>query len=106
MYSSMKHLRLWHRGYRRTIHCSSGPPYSVSPEDIHDFAELLLKKTYFQCHNSYYGKIEGATVGSTLSPTIANTYMEYFEKIAMDTLCHKPKFWSRYVDDTSVIWPH
>ena len=78
----------------------------IPPEDIHALAEVCLKTTYFQYQDSYHEQIEGAAMGSPLSPIIANIYMEHFEKIAVDTSSLQPMFWCRYVDDTFVIWPH
>jgi hypothetical protein len=45
-------------------------------------------------------------MGSPLSPVIAYSYMEDFEKNAIEQATHKPVCWFRYVDDTFVIWPH
>jgi hypothetical protein len=44
-------------------------------------------------------------MGSSLSPVIANYFMEDFEKMALDRAAHKPLCWFRYVDDTFIIWP-
>jgi len=44
-------------------------------------------------------------MGSSLSPVIANFFMENFEKRTIDKATHKPVYWFRYVDDTFVIWP-
>ena len=41
-------------------------------------------------------------MGFTVSPIVANLYMEYFEQKALSTAPH-PSLWCRYVDDTFVI---
>ena len=45
-------------------------------------------------------------MGSSLSPVIANIFMEHFETLALNNFHQKPKCWFRFVDDTFVIWPH
>ncbi len=40
----------------------------------------MSQTTYFQFQDK---QIEGAAMGSPLSPIIANTYMEYFEQMAL-----------------------
>ena len=47
-------------------------------------------------------QVEGAAMGSPVSPIVANLYMEYLEQKALST-APTPKFWGRYVDDTFVI---
>jgi len=45
-------------------------------------------------------------MGSPLSPIMANPFMEKFENKALDTFPLKPKFWIKFLNDTSVYWPH
>ena len=42
-------------------------------------------------------------MGSPVSPVVANTYMEYFEDLAMTTSPNSPRVWKWYVDDTFCI---
>ena len=44
------------------------------------------------------------TMGSPLSPIVANLYMEAFESRALETAILKPKLWLRYVDDIFAVW--
>ena len=48
----------------------------------------------------------GMTMGSPLSPVMANIYMEQFQKEVLETAPLKPSLWLRYVDDTFVLWQH
>ena len=43
-----------------------------------------------------------ATIGSPLSPIVANLFMETFEEKAVLRL----RMWVKYMDDTFVLWPH
>jgi hypothetical protein len=45
-------------------------------------------------------------MGSPLSTVISNSYMEVYEKAALESAPLKPRCWFRYVGDTFVIWQH
>ena len=65
--------------------------------------EFCLKNTYFSFQDQFYEQVEGAAMGSPVSPIVANLYMEYLEQKALSTAPHPLRFWHRFVDDTFVI---
>ena len=42
--------------------------------------EFCLKNTYFSFQDQFYEQVEGAAMGSPVSPIVANLYMEYLEQ--------------------------
>ena len=60
---------------------------------------LFVETTYFGIGSDIYRQ-EGLAIGSPLSPTLQNIYMEYFEEIALGAISLKPSTWLWYVDDT------
>jgi retron-type reverse transcriptase len=75
-------------------------------EDTLALFKHTLTSTYFSSDGNYYEQTDGVAMGSPLSPDIANFFMEDFEDKAIELATLKPTYWYRYVDDTSVIWPH
>ena len=45
--------------------------------DIITLLEFCLKNTYFSFQGQFYEQVEGAAMGSPVSPIVANLYMEY-----------------------------
>ena len=71
--------------------------------DIILLLEFCLKNTYFSFQDQFYEQVEGAAMGSPVSPIVANLYMEYLEQKALSTANNPPRFWCWFVDDTFVI---
>lgn len=69
-------------------------------------AEICLRSTVFTFQGIFYEQTSGVAMGSPLSPIVANLYMEYFEKKALDSYPLKPAWWKRFVDDTNIKWTH
>ncbi|XP_041346766.1 uncharacterized protein LOC121366350 [Gigantopelta aegis] len=75
------------------------------PLQICHLVELCLRSTFFRFGDKLYEQTDGTAMGSPLSPTVANIFMEDFEMTAISTFHLQPKTVERYVDDTFVIWP-
>ena len=65
--------------------------------------EFCLKNTYFSFQGQFFEQVKGVTMGSPVSPIVANLYMEHFEQKTLKYFSPPPRFWHRFVDDTFVI---
>ena len=62
-----------------------------------------MKSTYFTFIGKYYEQVEGAAIGSSISPIVANLFMQSFEVRALQSSPNPPLLWKRFVDDAFVI---
>ena len=76
---------------------------SMSIAQITSLLEFCLTHTYFLFQGKYYEQVQGAAMGSPISPLIANIFMEEFEVKTLNSFPHPPYLWLRFVDDTFVI---
>ena len=76
---------------------------SMSIPQIISLLEFCLTHTCFLFQGKYYEQVQGAAMGSPISPLIANIFMEEFEVKAFQSFPHPPSLWLRFVDDTFVI---
>ena len=74
----------------------------LSVQNIIELIGFCLHNTYFSFQNTFYEQVEGAAMGSLVSPIVAILYMEHFEREALQSTS-TPRYWFRFVDDISAI---
>ena len=61
-------------------------------ETILELLAFCLNNTYFVFQDTFYEQTKGAAMGSPISPSIANIFMEAFEQRAFTTALHPLEF--------------
>ena len=76
----------------------------LSPNQILDLLNILLRTTYFKFNDQFYQKTDGAAMGGQTSAIVSEIYMQTPEITAITTADHPPEILERHVDDVfSVI---
>ena len=63
---------------------------SLSIDNIISLLEFCITSTYLSFQGKFYEQVEGAAMGSPLSPIVANIYMENFEVEAIRSAPNPP----------------
>ncbi|KAI8516398.1 hypothetical protein Bbelb_049790 [Branchiostoma belcheri] len=63
----------------------------LSPQQVTELQRLCLKTTYFKYEGKFSFQVEGAAMGSPVSPIVANLFMEWFEPRALTNFPNPPK---------------
>lgn len=61
-----------------------------------------MEENWFQFNGKFYKQIFGCSMGSAISPFVANLFMSYFE-MDLKKSGNFPRVWYRYVDDVYAI---
>ena len=62
----------------------------LSVQDIIELLGFCLHNAYFSFQNKFYEQVEGALMGSPVSPIVANLYMASFDRKAITSAINPP----------------
>ncbi|GFO29195.1 hypothetical protein PoB_005570000 [Plakobranchus ocellatus] len=71
-----------------------------------DLIEIILTCNCFQFADDMWLQIQGAAMGTCMTPRYANLLMGELEDKLLASAATKPKIWLRYIDDIFLIWTH
>lgn len=74
-----KSLEIIHQKLQQDITLNSKT--NLTAEQVRDLLSICLKTTYFLFDGVIYTQVEGAAMGSPVSPIVANLFMEWVEKM-------------------------
>ena len=64
----------------------------LTPDEMGELLTFCLNTTYFKFQCEFYQQVFGVSMGSPISPIIANMFMEKFEIKALATAPNPPRF--------------
>lgn len=77
-------------------------------DEVITLLDVISKQNYFEFNNKFYEQTDGLPMGSPLSGTLANIYLNHFEKTHVNSNSNKYKnniiYWHRYVDDVLILF--
>jgi len=66
--------------------------------------EITLKRNDFQFAGRIFLQLCGTTMGKDYAPSLANIFLQKFDRHAMQDFHRKPELYSRFLDDIFLIW--
>ena len=78
----------------------------ASSHHIIQLIRFILEHNVFTFNGSLYQQLHGTAMGSKFAPQYANLFMHHFETDFFTTQTLQPTFYTRYIDDIFLLWPH
>lgn len=79
-------------------------PYTSIPEsEFIEAVQLTLGTCYFKFEENFFQQIDGVSMGSPISSTVAQLVMEYLEEKVLSGQNYNITLFKRYVDDCLII---
>ena len=77
-------------------------------EQIIHLLKVILGQNYFQYNNQFFQQDKGITMGSPISSTLAEVYLQFIEETRIKQLMENQEiiYYKRYVDDILIIFDH
>ena len=75
----------------------------LSTRSVIEIVQFCMKSTYLKFKGNFYEQKFGCSMGSPLSPLVANVFMAALETKFLNSLVNPPLLWIRYLDDILVV---
>ena len=77
----------------------------LTSKQVIDLIKLIGENSVFTFNGKIYKQIFGLSMGNSLSPVLANLYMEFFEMKILRKIKSANIYWLRYMDDVLCFFP-